>query len=174
MHLTIKIQSTPKPEPAVSPVGKVVGNNMRAAAASSSSAQMAKLSPRASSAKSQQQQQLGYPNAPKADAKYAKDRVYCMVPFIWNKEIYDVIMATWGKRCNVIHFITDSEVMVDGRLQGDKIQADETKGYKHHSEFPKGTFPENVKFITMTRPWHGCKDSKSGKPVVCRHIWEKM
>ena len=22
--------------------------------------------------------------------KYAKDRVYCMVPFIWNKEIYDI------------------------------------------------------------------------------------
>lgn len=24
------------------------------------------------------------------DGKYAKDRVYCMVPFIWNKGIYDV------------------------------------------------------------------------------------
>jgi len=38
---------------------------------------------------------LPYPNGPKTDAKYANDRVYCMIPFIWNKEIYDVIMKTW-------------------------------------------------------------------------------
>lgn len=25
-----------------------------------------------------------------SSSKYANDRVYCMVPFIWNKEIYDV------------------------------------------------------------------------------------
>lgn len=116
---------------------------------------------------------LPYPNGPKTDAKYAKDRVYCMIPFIWNKEIYDIIMKTWGKRCNVIHFITDSVVSVEGRLQGDMIKGVE-KGYKHHSEFPLGTFPENVKFINMTRPWTGCKDKKSGLPKVCRHIWEKM
>ena len=116
---------------------------------------------------------LPYPNGPKTDAKYANDRVYCMIPFIWNKEIYDVIMKTWGKRCNVIHFITDSVVSVEGKLQGDIIKGGE-KGYKHHSEFPLGTFPENVKFVNMTRPWTGCKDLKSGQPKVCRHIWEKM
>lgn len=25
-----------------------------------------------------------------ATQKYANDRVYCMIPFIWNREIYDV------------------------------------------------------------------------------------
>ena len=124
----------------------------------------------------QQQQQQAYPNGPKTDPKYANDRVYCMVPFIWNEEIYDIIMKTWGKRCNVIHFITDSEVVVDGKLQGDKIihHSAGDKAYKQNWEFPEGTFPSNVKFINMTRPWTGCNDKKSGEAKVCRHIWEKM
>ncbi|KAL7535674.1 hypothetical protein ACHAXR_006657 [Thalassiosira sp. AJA248-18] len=129
--------------------------------------------------------QQPYPNGPKNDAKYAKDRVYCMVPFVWNKDSYDVIMKTWGRRCNVINFLTDS-VVVLGYLQGDVVNVDKGAAaaagdaaaqsgyYKHHSEFPPGTFPDNVIFINMTRPWTGCKDNKSGKPKVCRHIWEKM
>lgn len=123
-----------------------------------------------------QQQQQAYPNGPRTDPKYANDRVYCMVPFIWNEEIYDIIMKTWGKRCNVIHFITDSEVVVDGKLQGDKIihHSAGDKAYKQNWEFPEGTFPSNVKFINMTRPWTGCNDKKSGEAKVCRHIWEKM
>ncbi|KAL7548506.1 hypothetical protein ACHAWF_011798 [Thalassiosira exigua] len=121
-----------------------------------------------------------YPDGPKSDPKYARDRVYCMVPFVWNVEFYEVIMQTWGKRCDVINFITDSIVAAGGaRVGGDQVWGaddpkDATEKYKYHSEFPEGTFPENVRFINMTRPWTGCKDSKTGKPKVCRHIWEKI
>jgi len=98
-----------------------------------------------------------------------------MVPFIWNEEIYKVIMDTWGKRCNTIHFITDSEVAVEGKWDRDNVIQNNGKGYMHHYEFPAGTFPDdNVKFINMTRPWTGCIDKKSGKDRICRHIWEKM
>jgi len=122
-----------------------------------------------------QANRLPYPNGPKSDAKYAHDRVYCMVPFIWNREMYEVIMKTWGKRCNTIHFITDSEVIAEGgHLQGDLVVKQAAEGYKHHSQFPDGYFPDNVKFVNMTRPWTGCKDSKTGQPKICRHIWEKM
>ena len=118
--------------------------------------------------------QQPYPNGPKTDAKYAHDRVYCMVPFIWNKDSYDVIMKTWGRRCNVINFLTDAMVLDGGKIQGDMISEDPAKGYKHHTEFPEGTFPDNVHFIEMTRPWTGCKDVKTKQPKICRHIWEKM
>lgn len=81
-----------------------------------------------------------------------------------------------GKRCNVINFLTDAEVIEDGgRLQGDEIiHKGSSKGYKHHTEFPAGHFPDSISFIEMTRPWTGCKDKKTGKLKVCRHIWEKM
>lgn len=98
------------------------------------------------------------------------DRVYCMVPFIWNEEIYNAIMSTWGKRCDVINFLTDS--VVGGILNGDKITETE---YKPYWEYPVGTFPDNVVFINMTRTWHDCPvDEKTGVKKVCRHIWEKM
>ena len=106
---------------------------------------------------------LPYPNGPLHDAKYARDRVYCMVPYVWDREFYDAIMDTWGKRCDAIHFLTDAIVGVAGRKQ------------KPHWEFPTGTFPANVHFLNMTRPWTGCgTDAKTGKPKLCRHIWEKM
>eukprot|EP00579_Thalassiosira_antarctica_P001155 CAMPEP_0201868624 /NCGR_PEP_ID=MMETSP0902-20130614/2426_1 /ASSEMBLY_ACC=CAM_ASM_000551 /TAXON_ID=420261 /ORGANISM="Thalassiosira antarctica, Strain CCMP982" /LENGTH=424 /DNA_ID=CAMNT_0048393983 /DNA_START=10 /DNA_END=1284 /DNA_ORIENTATION=- len=102
-----------------------------------------------------------------------KDRVYCMVPFIWNEEIYNAIMETWGKRCDVINFLTDA--IVGGKLVGDKITDDPSVGYKNYTEFPPGTFPDNVIFINMTRSWHDdCPIEKSGVKKVCRHIWEKM
>ena len=78
-----------------------------------------------------------------------KDRVYCMVPFIWNEEIYNAIMETWGKRCDVINFFTDA--IVGGKLRGDKTIDDPLVGYKMYSKYPPGTFPENVIFINMTR-----------------------
>jgi len=86
--------------------------------------------------------------------------------------MYNVIMKTWGKRCDVINFLTDAEVIDGGKLKGQNEII--TESFKHYSEFPEGTFPENVHFVSMTRPWMGCKDSKTGKPTVCRHIWEKM
>ena len=101
-----------------------------------------------------------------------KHRVYCMVPFIWNEEIYNAIMETWGTRCDVINFLTDA--IVGGKLVGDKITDDPSVGYKNYTDFPPGTFPDNVIFINMTRPWTGCTDRKSGRPKLCRHIWEKM
>ena len=116
-----------------------------------------------------------YPNGPKQDEKYKHDRVYCMVPFVWNAEYHETIMKTWGKRCDVINFFTDSQVLHgNGRLDGDKItvNTDSPDAYKHYSEFPAGTFPDNVIFMNMTRPWFGCEEK--GKPKVCRHIWEKM
>jgi len=99
----------------------------------------------------------------------SQDRVYCMIPFIWNEEIYKVIMDTWGKRCDVINFLTDS--IVGGFLKGDKITEGE---YKPYWEYPAATFPDNVKFINMTRTWHDCPVDKKGVKKVCRHIWEKM
>lgn len=116
-----------------------------------------------------------YPNGPKQDEKYKHDRVYCMVPYVWNAEYHKTIMETWGKRCDVINFFTDSQVLHgNGRLDGDKItfNSDSPDSYKHYSEFPEGTFPDNVIFMNMTRPWFGCFEK--GKPKVCRHIWEKM
>lgn len=126
-----------------------------------------------------QTQLSSYPNGPKTDPQYLHHRVYCMVPFIWNKPSYDVIMSTWGRRCNTINFLTDSMVISGkGSLQGDMINEDQNevdgKVYKHHTEFPMGTFPDNVIFINMTRPWTGCKDGKTDRPKLCRHIWEKM
>lgn len=102
--------------------------------------------------------------------KNGKDRVYCMIPFIWNEEIYKIIMETWGKRCDVINFLTDA--LVGGKLIGDKITED-PMGYRNYTDFPKGTFPENVIFINMTRSWNDCQLEK-GVKKVCRHIWEKM
>lgn len=115
------------------------------------------------------------PLPPKNRAPYpdndGRDRVYCMVPFIWNEEIYKVIMETWGKRCDVINFLTDN--LVGGKLKGDKIFDDPNFRYRDYTEFPPGTFPDNVIFINMTRTWNDCPAQK-GEKKVCRHIWEKM
>eukprot|EP01082_Thalassiosira_pseudonana_P005527 g4848.t1 g4848 contig18:57135-58478(-) len=118
--------------------------------------------------------QLLTPGATRNNGKYAQDRVYCMVPFVWNEEYYTVIMQTWGKRCDVIKFFTDSVVLDGGKIQGDEITEDPMRGYKPYYEFEEGTFPQNVVFMNMTRPWTGCKDKETGKPKICRHIWEKM
>mmetsp|Transcript_38318 Transcript_38318/g.70297 ORF Transcript_38318/g.70297 Transcript_38318/m.70297 type:complete len:482 (+) Transcript_38318:26-1471(+) len=184
VYLTAQIQSTNTRGTTGSNSDSTIRNDVRAMAASSTSqvskAKSAIISSPNNNNNNNKKAKLAYPNGPKNDAKYAKDRVYCMVPFVWNAEMYNVIMQTWGRRCNVINFITDSIVMVEGKLQGDEIMhgdaitEDPTKGYKHYSEFPPGTFPDNVIFIDMTRPWTGCTDGKSGKPKLCRHIWEKM
>lgn len=104
-----------------------------------------------------------YPSAPKSDARYSRDRVYCMVPYVWDRGSYDAIMSTWGKRCNVINFITDPTV----------LDPDDER-YKDHAEFPEGTFPDNVHFVNVTRPWSGCIDRKGEEMTFCRHIWEKV
>ncbi|KAL7541434.1 hypothetical protein ACHAXR_010932 [Thalassiosira sp. AJA248-18] len=101
-----------------------------------------------------------------------KDRVYCMIPFIWNEEMYNVIMETWGKRCDVINFLTDS--IVGGKLQGDKMTDDPQMEYKPYWEYPEKKFPDNVIFINMTRTWNDCPPDENGVKKVCRHIWEKM
>ena len=83
-------------------------------------------------------------------------------------------METWGKRCDAINFLTDA--IVGGELRGDKIILDgpEDSSYKPYHDYPEGTFPDNVKFINMTRSWNDCDDAKGGVKKVCRHIWEKM
>lgn len=88
-------------------------------------------------------------NSDNIGSNYPNDRVYCMIPFIWNEEMYHTIMSTWGKRCDSIHFLTDA--VVGGKLKGDKITDNPDGGYRHYTAFPPGTFPENVVFINMTR-----------------------
>eukprot|EP00573_Skeletonema_grethae_P000549 CAMPEP_0201691180 /NCGR_PEP_ID=MMETSP0578-20130828/4415_1 /ASSEMBLY_ACC=CAM_ASM_000663 /TAXON_ID=267565 /ORGANISM="Skeletonema grethea, Strain CCMP 1804" /LENGTH=484 /DNA_ID=CAMNT_0048176337 /DNA_START=16 /DNA_END=1470 /DNA_ORIENTATION=+ len=121
--------------------------------------------------------------------EYPNDRLYCMVPFIWNPQIYTAIMSTWGQRCDTIHFLTDA--MVGGQLNGDHISFDDkfssssstaddssSTGTKPYWEYPPNTFPSNVKFINMTRSWENCDPTtdRQGRiqKKVCRHIWEKM
>lgn len=103
--------------------------------------------------------------------KYAQDRVYCMVPFIWNEGVYHAIMQSWGRRCDVINFFTDT--IVGSKLTGDKI-TETDEGYKPYWEYPVGTFPQNVVFINMTRAWNDCTEGEGKEKKVCRHIWEKM
>ena len=111
-----------------------------------------------------------------------------MIPYVWNRKFYDTIMSTWGRRCDVINFIADSIVLDDsagGEVKGDQIiqsspakggkldngkNFDPLMGYKNYTDFPKGTFPDNVHFVNMTRPWTGCKDTKTGQGKLCRHI----
>ena len=74
---------------------------------------------------------------------YPTDRLYCMIPFIWNPKIYSAIMNTWGQRCDTIHFLTDA--MVGGEINGDHISFDTTDTAttttRPYWEFPTGTFP---------------------------------
>jgi len=112
--------------------------------------------------------------------QYPHDRLYCMIPFIWNRPTYSAIMSTWGQRCDTIHFLTDA--MVGGELNGDHISFTNNNGEeettKPYWEYPPETFPSNVKFINMTRTWE-CPptyNKRTGRTEqkVCRHIWEKM
>ncbi len=121
--------------------------------------------------------QDGSNNGSNNGSNYPNDRVYCMIPFIWNEEMYHTIMSTWGKRCDSIYFLTDA--VVGGKLKGDKITDDPDGGYLHYTAFPPGTFPENVVFINMTRSWNDCYETNKRRggekeKKVCRHIWEKM
>ena len=104
---------------------------------------------------------------------YKHNRIYCMIPFVWRKDFYDIIMATWGKRCDQIYFFADAIVNLDGKIVRDAITGD-LESSRPYWEYPKGTFPDNVIFMNMTRSWDGCTDKKTGKPTICRHIWEKM
>ncbi|KAL3782697.1 hypothetical protein ACHAWO_010820 [Cyclotella atomus] len=113
------------------------------------------------------------PGVLRSSGKYAHNRVYCMVPFVWRKDFYDIIMATWGSRCDQIYFFTDSVVNLDGGIVRDFITGNQSS-FLPYWEYPAGSFPENVVFVNMTRSWDGCTDAKTGKPKICRHIWEKM
>ena len=56
-------------------------------------------------------------------------------------------MSTWGKRCDVINFLTDT--IVGGQLTGDKIDTPE-QGYRPYWEYPSDTFPDNIIFINIS------------------------
>ena len=103
------------------------------------------------------------PGVLRSSGKYAHNRVYCMVPFVWRKDFYDIIMATWGSRCDQIYFFTDSVVNLDGGIVRDFITGNQSS-FLPYWEYPKGSFPENVVFVNMTRSWDGCTDAKTGKP----------
>ncbi|KAL3798976.1 hypothetical protein HJC23_005115 [Cyclotella cryptica] len=113
------------------------------------------------------------PSVTRSSGVYANNRVYCMVPFVWREDFYEIIMNTWGKRCDQIYFFTDSIVALDAEFVRDFVIAQDGEKYKPYWEYPEGTFPDNVIFINMTRSWDGCTDN-NGKPKICRHIWEKM
>ena len=136
------------------------------------------------------------PGVLRQDGKYAKNRIYCMVPFVWRRDFYDIsefllcrcvissiqqyilyiisntlhfsphpVMATWGSRCDQIHFFTDSIVNLSGDFVRDFITGDQ-ETYRPYWEYEEGTFPENVVFMNMTRSWDGCTDPKTGKAKI--------
>ncbi|KAL7471995.1 hypothetical protein ACHAXS_012300 [Conticribra weissflogii] len=92
-----------------------------------------------------------------------KDRLYCMVPFIWTPQLlpsYHAIRNTWGKRCDTLKFMIDP------------IIGDEHIGFKDLRSSSTAELPEDVVPIyDIQRPWNACQDSEEGN---CRNIWEKI
>jgi len=103
-----------------------------------------------------------------------KNRLYCMVPFIWSPRFlhsYHAIHATWGKRCHTLRFfidpiIGDSEVgYYNMTLASDVIAAAKNANL---------TLPNDVVVLhDMQRQWHTCNGEKN-EDETCRNIWEKV
>jgi hypothetical protein len=84
------------------------------------------------------------------------DRVYCMVPTMWNThtvKLMQAIIRTWGGRCDYIKFMVDRDEagLVPRYLEAEGRRAE-------------------VVHIPMRRK----QDSICGDGEVCRHIWEKV
>lgn len=80
----------------------------------------------------------------------AKQRVFCMVPFIYNEEKinldrYDSITKTYGKRCDVLRFMSD-------KVPGD--------------------YPEDV--VSLTTLKRKPNDRQGPDRMPAKHIWEKV
>jgi len=114
------------------------------------------------------QSQLAQPNS-----MTEKNRLYCMVPFIWSPRFlhsYHAIHATWGKRCHILRFFIDPIIgdslvgYYNMTLASDVIAAAKNANL---------TLPNDVVVLhDIQRPWHTCREENEAK--TCRNIWEKI
>ncbi|KAL7552183.1 hypothetical protein ACHAWF_017991 [Thalassiosira exigua] len=107
-----------------------------------------------------------------------RDRVYCMVPFIWTPSAYpnyDAIRATWGKRCSVLRFFVDP-IVGDDEVGHHNLTRREGASAAAKANV---TMPEDAVVLHgMRRPWHTCGSEENearNKPEgTCRNIFEKV
>jgi hypothetical protein len=94
-----------------------------------------------------------------------KNRLYCMVPFLWAPKYlpsYAAIRNTWGKRCDVLKFFIDPIIEYSN---GNFVDL-------RHRNGANVVLPEDVVVLyDVHRPWHVCASTKDGN---CRNIWEKV
>ena len=103
-------------------------------------------------------------NALPQSTSQRKNRLYCMVPFIWTPSYlpaYYAIHSTWGKRCDVLKF------MIDPIIGDDEIGYTDLSKNSTYTELPEDV----VVILDMHRPWNACPESTDGN---CRNIWEKI
>lgn len=121
---------------------------------------------------------LAIPSVATRENAGRKDRVYCMVPFIWTPSAvpaYHAIRASWGKRCHFLRFFIDPVI------------GDEASGYYNMTKASDVisareaglALPDDVVVLHgMRRPWHTCRrdnDGRDNMPVEnCRNIFEKV
>eukprot|EP00804_Cyclotella_cryptica_P013131 CCRYP_019637-RA/>CCRYP_019637-RA protein AED:0.01 eAED:0.01 QI:509/1/1/1/1/1/2/1575/743 len=95
-----------------------------------------------------------------------KNRLYCMVPFIWTPGYlpqYHAIRATWGKRCDVLKFYIDP------------IIGDSNAGFQDVRVNEKADLPDDVIVVNdIKRPWNACTQQDGDEVKTCRNIWEKL
>jgi hypothetical protein len=107
-----------------------------------------------------------------------KNRLYCMIPFIWTPSAfpaYHAIRSTWGKRCHIAKFFIDP--VIGDNIVGFYNMTDEAEAEKAIEA--NLTLPDDVVILHgMKRPWHTCTaedNEKESKPIGnCRNIWEKI
>ena len=117
-------------------------------------------------------------SATRTNKPVERNRLYCMVPFLWTPEAlsaYHAIHSTWGKRCHILKFF------IDPIIGDDKVgyyNMTEAAGVMAASE-ANLTLPNDVVVLhDMQRPWHTCsaeENRKNQKRIGnCRNIWEKI
>eukprot|EP00984_Skeletonema_dohrnii_P030177 scaffold21439_cov65-Skeletonema_dohrnii-CCMP3373.AAC.2 len=113
--------------------------------------------------------QLAQPNT-----TVEKNRLYCMVPYIWSPRFlhsYHAIHASWGKRCDIIRFFIDP-IIGDSQVgYYNMTLASDTLAAAKNANL---TLPNDVVVLhDMQRPWHSCEESDD-EDKTCRNIWEKV
>jgi hypothetical protein len=85
-----------------------------------------------------------------------------MIPFLWNPahiEKRKEIMASWGKRCDIIRFMIDPVVELETGVFQNVTDLSSTQ-----------QLPENVIVVpNLLRTWHDCPEK-----TACRDIWGKV
>jgi len=125
--------------------------------------------PTTTSTPTSEAQQLAQPNT-----TIEKNRLYCMVPYIWSPRFlhsYHAIHATWGKRCHIIRFFIDP-IIGDSQVgYYNMTLASDTLAAAKNANL---TLPNDVVVLhDMQRPWHSCEESDD-EDKTCRNIWEKI